>query len=213
VGNGEWGAMSKMISVVLIDDHPLAINGIGSWLKGTGRFTVSGTAKNLAESVALMEELDSLPEIIILDISLGRENGLDFIPMLKKICGKRKAAIPGILVCSVYEDPFMVQRAMNLGASGYVPKSEEPGEIIEAIDAILKGETFISPRCQEKEEQQQKHFDLTSRENEIIVMIKQSFSAPQIAERLGLSIRTVEKHLEHIYLKTGVSSWEELYKL
>ena len=205
--------MNNMISVVLIDDHPLAINGIGSWLNGTGRFVVSGTAKSIAEADALMEGIKRLPEIIILDISLGLEDGLDFIPVLKKICGKRNAAMPGILICSANEDPFMVKRAMNLGANGYVAKSEETGEIIEAIDAILNGETFISPRCQEKEEQQQKHFDLTDRENEIAAMVKQSLSIHQIAERLGLSARTVGNHLTHIYLKTGVSSWEELYKL
>jgi NarL family two-component system response regulator LiaR len=202
-----------LISVVLIDDHPLAINGIGAWLNGTGRFTVSGTAKSLAEAAALMKEIRGLPQIVILDISLGPEDGLDFIAMLKKICEKRKAAMPGILICSVHENLFMVQRAMNLGANGYVSKSEEPGEIIAAIDAILNGETFISPRCQKKEEQQQKHFDLTDRENEIAAMVKQSLSIHQIAGRLGLSARTVGKHLEHIYLKTGVSSWEELYKL
>ena len=82
--------MNNMISVVLIDDHPLAINGIGSWLNGTGRFEVSGTAKSLAEAAALMEQLENLPEIIILDISLGPENGLDFIPMLKKFARKEK---------------------------------------------------------------------------------------------------------------------------
>jgi len=213
VGNREWGVMNKVISVVVIDDHPLAINGIGAWLNETGRFAVSGTAKSLAEAAALMEGIKRLPEIVMLDISLGPEDGLDFIPILKKICEKRKATMPGILICSAHEDPFMVQRAMNMGANGYVAKSEETGEIIEAIDAIINGETFISPRCQKKDEQQQKHYDLTGRENEIAAMVKQSLSIHQIAERLGLSARTVGNHLTHIYLKTGVSSWDELYKL
>jgi len=211
--NKEKRTMNKLISVVLIDDHPLAINGIGAWLNGTGRFTVSGTAKSLAEAAALMEKPESRPEIVILDISLGPENGLDFIPMLKGICAKRNAAMPGVLVCSMYEDPFLVQQAMNSGVNGYVSKSSGQEEILAAINAILKGETFISPGCQEQEKQQQGRYTLTNRENEIAAMVKQSLSAHQIAERLGLSVRTVENHLSHIYLKTGVSSWEELYKL
>ena len=69
---------------MLIDDHPLAINGIGAWLCGTGRFTICGTAENLAQAVSLIEGMNVLPEIIFLDISLGEEDGLDFIPILKK---------------------------------------------------------------------------------------------------------------------------------
>jgi NarL family two-component system response regulator LiaR len=201
--------MNKMTSIVLIDDHPLAINGIGSWLNGTGRFAVSGTAKNPAEAAALMEKLESLPEIVILDISLGPENGLDFIPMLKGICAKRKAAMPGILVCSMYEDPFLVQQAMNLGASGYVPKSSGPEEILTAIEALLEGGVYI-PSCMARAPERP-WSKLTNRETEIVALIKQNMNSKQIAKRLRINIRTVENHLSHIYLKTGAVSREELF--
>ena len=135
-----------MISIMLIDDHPLAINGIGAWLKNTGRFEIAGTAGTLAEADALMKRLDPLPEIVILDLSLGAEDGLEFIPALKEICAKRKTALPGILVCSMYEDPFLIQRAIDLGARAYVPKSAELSEIITAIDALLAGDTYINPK-------------------------------------------------------------------
>jgi len=200
-----------MISIVLIDDHPLAINGIGAWLNGTGRFMVSGAAKSLSEATALMEQLESLPEIIILDLSLGTEDGLDFIPVLKEICVKRSAPMPGILICSMYEDPFLIQRAIDSGARAYVPKSSEPEEILKAIDTLLKGDVYI-PKFMAKAPEQP-WSKLTRRENEIVALIKQNMNSKQIAKHLRINIRTVENHLSHIYLKTGVTSREELLEM
>jgi len=196
-----------MIKIALIDDHPLAINGIGAWLKSTRKFEIVGTAGTLAEAAALMKRLDPLPAIIILDISLGDEDGLAFIPTLKTMCAARKTAIPGILVCSMYEDPFLIQRAMDQGARAYVPKSAESSEILKAINALLVGDTYIN----EKYQPQQEPSTLTRRENEIVSLIKQRMSAKEIAKRLKISLRTVENHLVRIYTKTGFSSREELF--
>jgi NarL family two-component system response regulator LiaR len=201
-----------VISIVLIDDHPLAINGIGAWLKGTGAFAIAGTAGTLAEAGALMKRLEPLPAVVILDISLGAEDGLDFIPALREICAKRKAALPGILVCSMYEDAFLIQRAMDLGARAYVPKSADLSEILTAIDALLAGDTYINPKYQPQAPGKNWQ-TLTRRENEIVSLIKQSLSAKDIAQRLSISLRTVENHLAHIYVKTGATSREELFNL
>jgi NarL family two-component system response regulator LiaR len=201
-----------MVSIVLIDDHPLAINGIGAWLKGTGKFDIIGTAGTLAEAGALMKRLKPLPAVVILDISLGAEDGLDFIPALREICAKRKTALPGILVCSMYEDAFLVQRAMDLGARAYVPKSADLSEILTAIDALLAGGVYVNEKYQQQTEKQNWQ-PLTRRENEIVSLIKQSCSAKEIAKRLKINLRTVENHLAHIYTKTGYSSREELFNL
>jgi len=200
-----------MTSILLIDDHPLATNGIGAWLNGTGRFTISGTAKNLAEASALVEQLENPPDIIILDISMGTEDGLDFIPMLADICAKRDAPMPGILVCSMYEDLFLVQRALDSGARAYVSKSAESGEILTAIDALLEGGDYVNPRYRITTPQHT--WSLTPRENKIVACIKQNMNNKQIAKRLNIAIRTVENHLSHIYLKTGLASREDLLKL
>jgi len=199
-----------MIKIALIDDHPLAINGIGAWLKSTGRFKITGTAGTLKEAGALMKKLDPLPAVVILDISLGEEDGLEFIPALKEICAKKKAVFPGILVCSMYEDAFLIQRAIDLGARAYVSKSAELSEIIAAIDALIAGNTYINKKFKLQKQNLQV---LTRRENEIVSLIKQSFSAKEIAKRLKISLRTVENHLVHVYTKTGYSSREELFNL
>ena len=201
-----------MTSIIIIDDHPLVSDGIGAWLSATGRFTIAGTAANLAQARTLLSDLDPLPQIVILDISLEKENGLAFIPELKKISEKRKTRAPGVIVCSMHEDIFLIRQAMDSGAAAYVAKSAGTGEILTAIDAILAGNTYINPKYQISE---QRHaFDsLTPREKEIIALRKQSLTNRQIAQRQNISVRTVESHLSHIYAKTGVVSWEELIKL
>jgi len=201
-----------VISIVLIDDHPLAINGIGAWLVNTGKFEIAGTAGTLAQAASLMRRLRPLPAVVILDISLGAEDGLDFIPALKKICAKRKADLPGILVCSMYEDPFLIQRAVDLGARAYVPKSADLSEIMTAIDALLAGDAYINPKYRPKTPKQNWQA-LTRRENDIVSLIKQSLSTKEIAQRLNISLRTVENHLVHIYTKTNTASREELFNL
>ena len=201
-----------MVSIALIDDHPLAINGIGQWLISTGRFFISGTAKNLKEADELLRGLNSLPKIIILDISLEADDGLEFIPKLKYVCEERKESIPKILVCSLYEDPFLVKRAVEAGANAYVPKSAELDEILKAIDALLEGGFYINPKYM-TDKPHEAWSVLTSRENEIVTLLKRNISPGQIAKRLNISKRTVENHLAHIYVKTNTNSREELLEL
>jgi NarL family two-component system response regulator LiaR len=191
----------------LIDDHPLAIKGIGAWLESTGRFSIIGAAGTLTEAEILLGRLNPLPEIVILDISLGTEDGLKFIPIMKENISQD----PKVIVCSMYEDPFLIQRAMDSGADAYVSKSEELDEIVKAIDAVLAGKIYVHSKYHINTET--KHWNLTSRENEIAALVKQSFSNMQIAERLGISERTVANHLAHIYDKIGLSSRAELFKL
>ena len=112
----------------------------------------------------------------------------------------------------MYEDPFLIQRALDLGAAAYVAKSAESEEITSAIDAILAGETYVNPKFKMKEKRNA-WSALTRRENEIVTLIKRSLSARQIAKQLGLSKRTIENHLSHIYVKTGAASREDLLNL
>jgi NarL family two-component system response regulator LiaR len=201
-----------MIPIALIDDHPLAASGIGAWLCATGRFAICGTARNLADARSLLERLNPLPKIIILDVSLGAEDGLAFIPVLHEICLQKNAPLPGILVCSMYEDPFLIQHAMDSGAGAYVAKSAESAEIITAIDAILAGNKYINAKYQ-MQTSSKAWSVLSRRENEIVTLLKRSMNTRQIAKQLGLSQRTVENHLSHIYVKTNTASRAELIKL
>jgi NarL family two-component system response regulator LiaR len=201
-----------MTTVVLIDDHPLAINGIGEWLRATGRFVIAGTAGTVAGARALLEGLESLPSLLVLDIVLGAENGLEVIPVLKEICERRNAPLPGILVCSMYDDIFVIQNAFDAGADAFVAKSSGLQEIITAIDAVLAGEQYLNPKYKTLI-QQEASLGLTPREREIIALVKQALSNEQIAKKMNISVRTVQNHLAHIYVKTNTHSRAGLARL
>jgi NarL family two-component system response regulator LiaR len=197
---------------MLIDDHPLAVNGIGAWLTASGRFAIAGTAGTVGEAQALLESLDPLPQVLILDIALGTENGLAVIPAVKETAKKRKAPLPGIVVCSMYEDPFLIQTAMDAGAGAYIAKSADIREIVTAIDAVLAGGTYINP-AYEMPVRKWASSGLSGREREIVALIKRALSNKQIAKNLDISVRTVENHLAHIYVKTNIWSRAELTEL
>jgi len=211
------------MKVMLVDDHPMVNSGLASILEETGRFSVVGQVNSLSDAIKFIEE-DAIqktdqsesifPSLIILDILLGEDNGLDFLPFLKNFCRSKKIPQPHVLVCSVLEEPFRIQTALKMGASGYIPKTGSNQEIIEAIDAVLRGETYISGEHSAKVMKSYGLYEkFTKRELEIINMIKNNKSNKQIADELGLNIRTVENHVSNIYFKTGTVNRQELVKL
>ena len=201
-----------MIPVILIDDHPLTRGGIRDWLEKTGRFTVAGEAAALAQARSLLESAEAPPALLILDISLGAENGLDFIGEIQEVFRKRKAKPPAILVCSMYDDPFVARNALGSGADGYICKSAEPEEFVAAVDTVLAGKTYTG-KSVEIPAQNKTWEALTRRESEIVTLLKCSFTNRQIAKSMGISVRTVENHLSHIYEKTGVPTRRGLVNL
>ena len=141
------------MNVLLVDDHPMVNSGLAAILEETGRFKVTGQAVSLDEAKQITEtsvEENSFPSVVILDITLGEENGLDYIPYLNKICAEKKLQKPKVLICSVLEEPFRIQSALRMGASGYIPKTGSKIEILEAIDTVLRGEVYLSEKQSEK---------------------------------------------------------------
>jgi NarL family two-component system response regulator LiaR len=207
-----------VLNVLLIDDHPVTNAGLTACLEGTGRFTVTGQAATLAEAERFIEKANegtsTLPSCIILDIQLGEDNGLDFLPFLDIYCKKHKTAKPPVLVCSVIEDSFRIQNALDQGAAGYLPKSGSLDEIITAIDTVLKGETYIPPRHKIKVDTHPDLFSLlTKRETEVLALVRQNHTNTQIAESLRINEQTVKNHIVNIYFKTRTANREDLLRL
>jgi NarL family two-component system response regulator LiaR len=198
-----------MVSIAIIDDHSLVLEAMSAWIRDSGRYTIAGTAGSVDAAAELFAGLSALPDIVILDISLGGEDGLSVIPALRELCEKRKAPLPGILVCSMYDDPFIIQDAKAAGARAFISKSDDIAELDRAITALMAGKTFFGGGGHE-DRPRLENVNLTSREREIIRYLKQSLSNRQIADRMSISIRTVENHLSHIYVKTGIMSRAEL---
>jgi len=162
------------MEVLLIDDHPLTNNGLASCLEETGRFSVSGQANSLSEARRFIEESKNLPSLIVLDIVLGEENGLDLINFLKNFCREKRVPIPPVLVCSVLEDPFRIQAAFKLGVSGYISKTAGKAELLKAIETVLRGEVYITNEHAVKLSKSLGAYEqFTKREMEVLNLIKQ----------------------------------------
>ena len=202
------------MEVLLIDDHPMLNIGIVSILEETGLFKVCAQAQSLAQARNIIEESETLPSIIILDMLLGEDNGLDFLPMLENHCKNKKQTKPPVLVCSALGDSFKIQTALKLGAAGFLSKTGGKTELLKAIDTILCGKIYISSEVNIKlNESSDMYAKFSKREIEVINLLKANKSNKQIAETMSISLRTVENYISKIYFKTGFSSREEVQKL
>ena len=210
------------MEVLLIDDHPMLNAGIVSILEQTGLFTVCTQTQSLKEAMDIIEKADtqlSMPSLIILDMLLGEDNGLDFLPMLEKYCHNKKIEgkpikKPPVLVCSALGDPFKIQTALNSGAAGFLSKTGGKDELLKAIDTILGGNVYVSSEVNIKlKESSSVYAKFSKREIDVIDLLKANKSNHQIAKMLSISIRTVENYISKIYFKTGFSSREEVQKL
>jgi len=207
------------MEVLLIDDHPMLNAGIVSILEQTGIFKICAQAQSLKEAISVIEESKTLPSLIILDMLLGEDNGLDFFPMLDNYCYNKKAEgkpikKPPVLVCSALGDPFKIRAAFNSGAAGFLSKTSGKDELLKAIDTILSGNVYISDEVNIKlKENSSVYAKFSKREIAVIDLIKLNKSNKQIADALSISLRTVENYISKIYFKTGFSSREEIQSL
>jgi len=202
------------MEVLLIDDHPMLNAGVVSILEQTGIFKVCGQAQSLKEAVSYIEKAKTLPSLVILDMLLGEDNGLDFLPILEDFCKNKNIAKPPVLVCSALGDAFKIQTALKLGASGFLSKTGGKEELLKAIDTILGGKVYISPEVDIKLKESSDIYAMFSkREINVINLIKNNKSNKEIADAFCISLRTVENYISKIYFKTGFSSREEIQKL
>ena len=207
------------MTALLIDDHPVTTAGLAAYLVETGRFTDTVCVKTLAEAkqyieAACEDSSQTAPSLIILDIQLGSDNGLDFLPFLETHCRKKKMPKPPVLVCSVLEEPFRIQNALKLGASGFVPKAGNKDDLLEAIETVLRGEIYLpAGHAQKIRTFSGTYAQLTKREIEVLNLVKFKKTNQEIAETLGVNLRTVENHISNIYFKTNCADRQDLMRL
>jgi DNA-binding NarL/FixJ family response regulator len=196
------------IRIIIADDHTVVRKGTCQILEGEKDFEVVGEASNGEEAVNLVATL--IPDIAIIDISMPV---LDGVEATKRI--KRNNPSTAVLILSAYDNDEFVFALLEAGAAGYLLKDVSGQEIINAVRVILRGESvlhpviarkvsnhFYSKTNQVKEDQQL----LGGRELEVLKLASQALSNQEIASRLGLSLRTIEVHMRHIFSKLHVSS-------
>lgn len=194
---------AKKVRVVLADDHYVVRSGIRALLATMPQLEIVGeaaTGRELIEEVARTE-----PGLVITDLSMPDLDGMRAIAELRTHHPALK-----ILAISMYDTPDFVQGALRNGANGYVMKDATPTELGFAVESVLSGESYLSPRVSGQLVQSLRgdrggDIPLTDRQREVLVMIARGFSTKEIAFELGLSPKTVEVHRARLMERLGIS--------
>jgi len=203
----------KKTTVLVCDDHAVFREGVKQILSSQPDIDVVGEAANGLEAVQLARRLR--PEVVLMDIAMPLLRGFDATERIKRYCPETK-----VLIFSIYEDDDMVARCLAAGASGYVLKDTPPLQLIYAIQAVRKGEKYMSPKVLKSFVTQHVQraatatpYDLLSdREREVLVLLAEGKSLKEVAEHLHLSVKTVDAHKCSIMRKLEIHSRSDLIR-
>jgi len=183
------------IRVVLVDDHALVRSGMRALLEQMPGIQVAGEATNGREALDLVERLR--PDVVLLDISMPELNGLEVAERLHAT----QSAVRVVLL-SMHADEHYVERALGVGATGYVLKSADAQELERAVRSAARGRAYLSPAIARAVGQgtrgDRRGSPLTPRQREILQLIAEGNTTRQIGKKLGVSVKTVETHRAHV---------------
>ena len=202
--------MKKPIRILLADDHTIVRQGLARLLQEQQDLKIVGEAINGQAVIDKALELE--PDIIIMDIAMPQLNGIEAAKRVRKSLPHCK-----ILILSMYSHEHYIHQLLETGISGYLLKDSSGQDIIRAIRAAMKNETYLSPSIsqiveetnlspQKKHTREKRYESLSNREREVFQLIAEGFSTKQITEILCISISTVKTHRAKIMEKLGLSS-------
>jgi two-component system, NarL family, response regulator NreC len=203
------------IKIILADDHQIVRQGLRTLLAGEPDMEVVGEADNGRETLKLVQQL--IPDVVIMDISMPDLNGIEATRQLL-------VESPGVKVIalSMHSDSLFVLNMLRSGALGYLLKDCALEELVKAIRAVMRQQTYISPgvsdlliqdlACSCTAEPSSAYSVLTAREREVLKLLAEGKGTQQIATSLGLSSKTIESHRKQISNKLGLNSVAELTK-
>jgi len=204
------------IRVLLADDHAIVREGVKMILIKEPDIEVVGEASDGQEALDLVDRLK--PGVVVMDISMPGMSGIEATQHVKE-------RFPGVnvLALTMHEDESYVFKLLRAGASGYVLKRAAAQDLVQAVRAAAKGEAFLYPSVARKVvedylkrvetgEDRERYDGLTEREKEILTVIAQGLSNQQIAQKLYISIKTVQTHRAHILEKLGLHDRTELVR-
>lgn len=192
----------KTIKIAIADDHPMVINGLKDMLATQTNILIEATYLNgadLLKGLALSE-----PNVLLLDIRMPGESGIELVPYILKQYPRVR-----ILILTNFDNTLYVHTLLNAGVQGYLLKNTDQNTLVEAIQHIHNGGQFLKDDIKEKLEQYRKSLKrnatskvvLTPREKEILQLIAKEYSNQEIADHLSLSLRTVENYRLNLSLK------------
>lgn len=200
-------AKKQIIKVLVADDHPVVRRGLQTCLARQPRIKVVGEAADGDE--ALRKTLELLPHVVLMDISMPGMNGLAVTEQLRK-----EAPDVKVLIISMHKNKDAIFRVIQAGAHGYVSKEAPPEELLRAIESVYEGGAYFSEEIARaalaefvKNGGKKEPFArLTSREREVLVAIAEGKSNKEIADKLGIGVRTIETHRERIMRRLNIHS-------
>jgi len=201
---------SEIIKVVVVDDHPMVIEGLRSSLGEENTIEVVNCFENASDLFTFLKR--QVTNVVVLDVNLPDMNGVE-------ICENITKKYPHIKVIglSTYNDPSIIKQMVKNGAKGYLLKNVTSKELAIAIHQIYEGQSYFSAEIQKI--LADSIFDnitipkLTRREKEILTLVAEGITTPQIAEKLIISPLTVETHRRNLIQKMGVSNAAQLVKM
>ncbi|MDQ7819662.1 MAG: response regulator transcription factor [Armatimonadota bacterium] len=193
------------IRILIADDHAIVREGIRMILEAEPDFEVVGEATTGREAVELVRRVR--PHVVVMDISMPQMNGVEATREIRRI-----SPDTAVLILTMHEDESYVFQLLQLGASGYVLKRAAASDLVEAVRAAARGEAFLYPSVARSVVQdylervrsgegRDRYDGLTEREREILVLLAEGLTNQQIAERLFISVKTVQTHRAHIMEK------------
>jgi DNA-binding NarL/FixJ family response regulator len=196
------------IKVALVEDHEVVREGLRALLQSQSDIEVAGEARDGLEAVKLMRR--AAPDVLVMDIAMPVLNGLEAARQIFKAVRDAK-----ILVLSSYDDPDCVEQMVEAGVKGFLSKRSAALYLADAIRAVRAGKTFFSPEVAKRVREQQaarshgqrdlnNPFALTQREKEVLQLIAEGFPNKGIAVKMGISIKTVEKHRQGAMNKLNI---------
>ncbi|MGZ8801230.1 MAG: response regulator transcription factor [Mycobacterium sp.] len=197
---------SERIRVLLADDHPVYRDGLAGLLGATTDLTVVGQASTGRRAVTMAESLT--PDVVVLDLNMPELNGVDAARQIVAT-----APHTAVLILTMYDDDALVFQAMQAGARGYVLKSADPDTILAAVRSVARGEAIFGAALAQRLSHWFGTMDghrgpfaaLTPRENQALELIARGWGNPAIAERMGVSAKTVRNLVSNIFTKLQVA--------
>jgi DNA-binding NarL/FixJ family response regulator len=204
--------MTKL-RIMLADDHETVREGLKMIVNAQDDMEVVGFASDGREAVAKAQEL--LPDVLVMDISMPKLNGLKATEKINEVCPQVK-----VLTLSRHADDGYIRELLGAGARAYVLKQSAPGELIHAIRAVAAGGKYIDPKLaakvmdnySDRAVRGEPKGNLTDRESQILRLIALGYSNKEIAARLSLSVKTVEVHKANAMRRLNITSRIDLVR-
>jgi DNA-binding NarL/FixJ family response regulator len=194
------------IKIFIVDDHYMVIEGIHSLLQNEKDVEWTGHATNAASCLAFLKQ--QLPDVILMDINLPDKSGID-------LCKEVKTNYPAVFIIglSTFNQQSFIQKMMDNGASGYVLKNATKEELMEAITEVDKGKTYLSSEVARTIKDRNAHaIILTRREKEVLELIAEGMTNNEIAQKLFVSVTTVDSHRKNLLAKFETRNIASLIK-